>query len=88
MSNKYERPILLRFLGSVSAFTLMFGLLYVFFAGLSLYSGLLLASAVGVLGGQAFFVGESAIECVVAFFEILVESITAVFEFIGSIFNF
>lgn len=88
MSNKYERSLGLRLLGTLSTFALIFVLLYVLFVGFNLYSTLILVSAVSVLGGQAIFVTESAIECVVGFFEILLESIMAVFEFIGSIFNF
>ncbi|MGX5172513.1 hypothetical protein ACUR5C_00635 [Aliikangiella sp. IMCC44653] len=88
MRNKYQRTLGLRILGTVSAFSIMFVLLYAFFAGFSLYSSLILVSAIGVLGGQAFVVGESVIECVVAFLEILLESIMGIFEFIGSLFNF
>jgi hypothetical protein len=66
----------------------MFVLLYVFFAGFSFYSSLILVSAIGALGGQAFVVGESVLECVVAFLEILLESILVIFESISSLFNF
>jgi hypothetical protein len=87
MSNKYQRSLVLRVLGSLSAFCLMLTLLYVVFAGISLYSSLIIVAAIGVLGGQAFSVAESALECVVAFFEILLEGVMAIFEMIGSIFH-
>ena len=88
MSNKYERSLGLRILGSFSAFALIFVLMYIVFAGFNLYSTLVLVSAITVIGGQAAFVGESVVECIVGFFEILLESLTTVFEVIGSIFNF
>jgi hypothetical protein len=87
MSNKYQRSLVLRVLGSLSAFCLILALLYVVFAGISLYSSLIIVAAVGVLGGQALAVAESALECGVAFFEILLEGVMTLFEIIGSIFN-
>jgi hypothetical protein len=88
MSNKYERPFVLRFIGSISAFSLMAATLYVIFSSFNLISTLILISAFGGLAGQAMYFGESFFECMAVFFEILVESIAAVFEAVASMFSF
>ena len=51
-------------------------------------STLILFSTFGGLAGQAVYFGESFMECIVGFFEILVESIASIFEAIASIFSF
>ena len=88
MSNKFERSLGLRFISSISVLALISALIYVIFAGFNLTSTLIVFSAFGGLAGQAIYVGESIGECIVCFFEIAIESITSLFEAIGSIFNF
>jgi len=88
MSNKFERSLALRFISSISAFALFITIVYVIFVGFNLISTLILVTAFGGLAGQAVFVGESFTEWITSFFEILVESISSVFEAIVSVFNF
>lgn len=88
MSNKFKRSLGLRFASLVSVFVLSLTLGYVIFFGANLLSMLLLFSAFGGLAGQAIYVGESFGECVVGFFEIVIESIGSIVEGIGSIFSF
>ncbi len=88
MSNKFERSLGLRFISSVSALVLIGTLIYIIVAGFNLISTLILISAFSGLAGQAIFVGESFIECITSFFEILLESVLSIFEAIASVFNF
>jgi hypothetical protein len=88
MSNKFERSIGLRFISSVAALALICTVIYVIVAGFDLMSTLILVAASGGLVGQSVFFGESFVECIVGFFEILIESVSSVFEAIASVFNF
>lgn len=75
MENKKNRPIGMRLLLSVAAFLLIGSIVYILIAGINLYSGVILASAVLGLGIPSVSSGESVMEMIADFFELLIDGI-------------
>ena len=91
MGNRKSKPIGVRLLSSVAAFLLIGSVLYIFIAGINLYSGAVLASAVLGLGVPSVSAGESVMEMIAGFFETffdgLMEVIGGIFDAISSLFG-
>lgn len=87
MKSNSKRPIGVRALGAVSSLVIVFGVVYIVFAGINLASSLILLSAFGGLAGPAIVMGDSVVECITGIFEMFIEGIMAVFEFIGNLFG-
>ena len=91
MSKRKDKPILMRLLFSVASFVLLGSLIYIVNAGINMYSGALLATAVLGLGVPTVISGDGFLEMITgffeAFFEGLIDVVAGVFEAITSIFN-
>ncbi len=91
MSKRKEKPTGLRILSSISAFVLIGTGIYMFFAGINLYSGAIITSAILGLGVPSVMTGEGILEIIGgffgAFFDGLMEVFGGILDFIGSIFG-
>ena len=87
MNNKEKRPIWIRILGSISSLALIISIVYIFFAGISFTSAMVVASSFGGLAGPAISTGTTFIECVAGTLEAFAEGIQSIFEAISEIFS-
>jgi hypothetical protein len=89
MKDKKQKPIAIRLLNTVSAFMLIGGAVYIFFAGITLIPSLIFLAAIGALSGPVIILGgsEGTLECLIGILEAFVEGILGVFETIGDIFG-
>ncbi len=83
MTEKPNKPTLLRVTNSLCAFALLGGILYVLFAGLNFAVMSVLILALVGLTGPVVADGEGLVEVVTGVFEAIVEGITAVFSAIA-----
>ena len=92
MKNKEKKPLLTRVLASIGSIMLIGSLIYIFIAGFNYYASTVMVVAILGLGTPAVVAGESFVEMIVGFFEMLVEGVVTavecIFDVIGSIFNF
>ena len=87
MSDNKTRPIWVRILGSISSIALIISVIYIFFAGVSFASGIIIVSALAGLAGPVISTGTGFIECMTGTLEAFVEGIQAIFEAIAGLFS-
>jgi len=88
MNKRKDKPIFIRLLNTVSAFTLIGATIYLFFAGISLIPSLVLLVAIGGLSGPVVAGGtEGVLDCFVSIIESFFEGLIGVFETIGELFG-
>lgn len=85
MSNRKDKPILLRILSTISAFAFLGALIVVFFAGFDWVAVAVLASGTLGLGVTSVVLGNSTLEMILGFFEALFDGVMEVF---GGILDF
>jgi hypothetical protein len=85
MTNRKDKPVLLRILSSISAFAFLGALIFVFFAGFDWVAGAVLASGALGLGVTSVVLGDSTLEVFLGFFEALFDGIM---EVLGGILDF
>lgn len=82
MGKDKKYTLMVRFLGVSCIFLLIATIIYIAVAGISFVSGFIVAASLAGLIGPSVAVGESFIEMLVGFFELIVESIQTIFELI------
>ena len=91
MSNRKEKPIVVRVLSCVSAFVLLGVGIYGLIVGISWYSGSIAAMATLGLVVPSVISGDSALDMIAGTFEAfldgLMEVFGGIFDLIGSIFS-
>ena len=83
-----EKPITKRLLSTVSSLALIGASGYMFFAGVNLISGAILAIALISICSPVIIDGGGIIEVISGIFEAFIEGIMGVIDAITSIFNF
>jgi hypothetical protein len=88
MKNRKDKPLLIRLLNTVSAFTLIGAVIYLFIAGMSLSLSLILLSALGGISVPVVASGSDGFfDCVASIFEAFIEGIIDIFATIGELFG-
>lgn len=87
MQNRKQKPIYIRLLNTVCAFTLIGSVIYIFIAGISLIPSLIILAALGGISGPVVSGSGSILECFVGILEAIIQGVVGVFETIGEIFS-
>lgn len=91
MSRRKEKSAGLRLLSAVASFMLLGAGIYMFFAGVNLYSSAMMTTAILGLGVPAVVAGDGFLEMVIGFFEAFfdgfMEVLGGILEALSSIFN-
>ena len=87
MPKRKEKPILVRLLNTVCAFTLIGSVIYILITGITLIPSLIILAALGGISGPVFSSSEGILECFAGILEAIFQGIVGVFETIGEIFS-
>ena len=85
MKDRKTKPLWIRLLGTVSAFTIIGACLYMYFVSANLVSGLVLLAALGGLSGPVVISGgtEGVLDCLIGILEAFIEGVFGVFGMIA-----
>lgn len=83
-----DRSLTRRFFGTFGALTLLGTCGYIFFAGINMYAGAIIAVAILSIATPVVGDGGSIFEVLAGILEAFVEGIASIFEVIANIFNF
>ena len=89
MTEQKQKPVAVRLLNTVCAFTLIGSAVYIFFVGIDLIPSLIFLAAIGGLSGPIVISGgsEGILDSLAGIFEAFFEGLLGVFETISNIFG-